>query len=315
LGGQGESFNYLKRHAWQLTVGYRRLTADEWFVGSQNRPDLAPHGEPLNFEIHTVDLNATFALTERFNVTLTVPFVSGTVSASIWPDGLRHTQSSSGLGDVSLVGSVWLGNPATHPDGNVALGAGVKAATGSNTVSSPFYTTSGPVPFTAIQGLEPGDGGWGLILQAQAYRKVFRRAFAYVSGSYLISPRGVSGVSARSPGDSSWSVPDVYSGRLGLAYALWPDEGISVSLGGRIDGLPVHDVVGGGDNGFRQPGYVIFADPGVAVTRGSEAFTLSVPVRLHANRLRNTLEWAGGKPGGGGDFAKVLVFLGYVHRF
>ena len=315
MGGQGESFNYLKRHGWQLSVGYRRLSADDWFVGSQNRPDLSPHGEPLNFEIHTVDVSATFAVTERFNVTLSVPFVSGRFSAKIWPDGIRHTQTSSGLGDLSLVGSAWLFNPRTHPEGNVSLGAGVKAKTGSNTVSTPYYTATGEVPFTAHQGIEPSDGGWGLILQAQAYQKVFRKAYAYVSGSYLISPRALSGVAARFPGDVSWSVPDIYSGRLGLAYALWPDQGISVSLGGRIDGLPVHDVVGGGDNGFRQPGYVIFADPGVAVTRGSEAFTLSVPVRLRANRLRNTLEWAGGKPGGGGDFAKVVVFLGYVHRF
>jgi hypothetical protein len=210
---------------------------------------------------------------------------------------------------------VWLQNPATHSEGNVALGVGVKAPTGSNTVSSPYYTATGSVPFTAHQGIEPGDGGWGIILQAQAYRKVFSRAFAYFSGSYLLSPRAVSGVAARFPGDSSWSVPDIYSARLGLAYALWPDEGISVSFGGRIDGLPVHDLAGGGDNGFRQPGYVIFVDPGVAVARGREAFTLSVPVRVQANRLRNTLEWQGGKPGGGGDFAKAVVFLGYSHRF
>ena len=220
-------------------MGYRRLTADDWFVGAQISPP--PGGEPLNFEIHTVDLNATFAVTERFNLTLTVPFISGKLSAKVWPDGIRHTQSSSGVGDVSLVGSMWLQNPATHSEGNVALGLGVKAATGSNTVSSPYYTATGPVPFTALQGIEPGDGGWGIILQAQAYRKVFRRAFAYASASYLISPRALSGVAARSPGDSSWSVPDIYSGRLGLAYALWPDEGISVSLGGRIDGLPVPD--------------------------------------------------------------------------
>jgi len=294
-------------------VGYRRLTANQWFVGTQISPP--PGGEPVNFEIHTVNLNATFAVTERFDLTLTVPFISGQFSAKVWPDGIRHTQSSSGVGDLSLVASVWLQNPATHSEGNVALGLGVKAATGSNTVSSSYYAATGPVPFTAHQGIQPGDGGWGVIVQAQAYRKLFRRAFAYVSGSYLISPRALSGVAARFPGDSSWSVPDIYSGRLGLAYALWPDQGISVSLGGRIDGLPVHDRVGGGDNGFRQPGYVISIDPGVAVTRGAETFTLSVPVRAHANRLRNTLEWAGGKPGGGGDFAKVLVFLGYSHRF
>jgi hypothetical protein len=313
LGGQGESFQYLRRHGWQLSVGYRRLTADQWFVGTQISPP--PGGEPVNFEIHTVDLNATFAVTERVNVTLTLPFISGRFSAKVWPDGIRHTQSSSGLGDLSLVASAWLQNPATHSEGNGALGVGVKAPTGSNTVSSPYYTASGPVPFTAHQGIEPGDGGWGIILQAQAYQKIFRRAFAYVSGSYLISPRALSGVAARFPGDVSWSVPDIYSGRLGLAYALWPDEGISISLGGRIDGLPVHDLVGGGDDGFRQPGYVILVDPGLAVARGQEAFTLSVPVRVHANRRRNTLEWRSGTPGGGGDFAKVLVFLGYSHRF
>src|SRR5437870_12419534 len=115
---------------------------------------------------------------------------------------------------------MWLQNPATHSQGNVALGVGVKTATGSNTVSSPYYTATGPVPFTALQSIEPGDGGWGIILQAQAYRKVFPRAFAYVASSYLICPRALTGVAARSSGISSWSVPDVYSRRLRLRYRL-----------------------------------------------------------------------------------------------
>ena len=82
-----------------------------------------------------------------------------------------------------------------------------------------------------------------------------------------------------------------------------------------LSAISADDRVGGGDDGFRQPGYVIFVDPGVAVARGRETFTLSVPVRVRANRQRNTLEWQSGKPGGGGDFAKALVFLGYSHRF
>jgi hypothetical protein len=305
----------LKRHAWRLTVGYRRLTADDWFVGDQLRLDLVPGGQPLNFAIHSVDLSVTFAVSDRVNVAVTVPFVSGHLAANIWPDSLRHTQSAAGLGDMSLVGSVWLLNPSTHANGNIALGVGVKAATGSNTESTPYYYRDSVVPFTAHQGIQPGDGGWGVIVQAQAYRKVFTKAFAYFSGSYLISPRALSGVAARRPGDLSWSVPDTYSGRLGLAYALWPDQGISVSLGSRIDGLTVRDLVGGGDDGFRQPGYVIYVDPGVALTSGREAFTLSVPVRAYANRERNTLEWQSGRPGGGGDFAKVVIFLGYSHQF
>jgi hypothetical protein len=314
LGGQGESFNYLRRHEWLLTVGYRRLTADEWFVGAAIRPDLAPGGEPLHFKIHTVDLNATFAVTDRFSLTLSIPYISGSFSAKIWPDGLRHTQSASGLGDLSVLGNVWLFDPLTHARGNIALGAGLKTSTGSNTVGAPYYTASGTVPFTAHQAIEPGDGAWGFIVQAQAYGRLLPRTYAYFSGSYLISPRGLSGVAARFPGDSSWSVPDIYSGRLGLAYSLWPAQGVSVSLGGRLDGLPVHDLVGGGDNGFRQPGYVIFIDPGASVTRGFGTFSLNVPVRVHANRLRNTFDLATGRHGGG-DFAKVVLFASYSRRF
>src|SRR5206468_8583423 len=40
-----------------------------------------------------------------------------------------------------------------------------------------------------------------------------------------------------------------------------------------------------------------------------------VPVRVRGKRQRNTEEWQSGQAGGGGDFAKALVFLGYSHRF
>src|SRR2546428_10299176 len=36
----------------------------------------------------------------------------------------------------------------------------------------------------------------------------------------------------------------------------------------RSDGIPYHDLIGGGDEGFRRPGHVMFLDPGVALTRG-----------------------------------------------
>ena len=33
------------------------------------------------------------------------------------------------------------------------------------------------------------DGGWGVILQAQAFQNVARNTFSYFQGSYLVSPR------------------------------------------------------------------------------------------------------------------------------
>jgi hypothetical protein len=50
------------------------------------------------------------------------------------------------------------------------------------------------------------------------------------------------------------SVPDVYSIRPGFTYEVAPKRGLSASLGTRIDGIPVHDIIGE-SKGFRRPGY------------------------------------------------------------
>jgi len=206
-------------------------------------------------------------------------------------------------------------DPGTHRRGNIAFGLGVKAPTGNNHVMSLSYSANNaPVPFEANQAVQPGDGGWGIILETQAFRQLFERGFGYLSGSYLFSTRTQTDVPIAPGSAQFWSVPDTYSGRLGLAYTLWPDEGLSVSLGGRIDGLPVRDVFGGGDNAVRRPGYVIYLDPGFALTRGRDNLTLSVPLRLRANRQQSVLEQQNNQHNGGG-FAKFLIFAGYSRRF
>src|SRR3989454_11566939 len=75
-----------------------------------------------------------------------------------------------------------------------------------------------------------------------------------------------------------WSVPDVYSGRVGLMYGLLPEQGLSVSLGGRIDGIPYHDLVGGGDDGFRRPGHVVFLEDRKSTRLNSSHLVISYAV-------------------------------------
>ena len=97
--------------------------------------------------------------------------------------------------------------------------------------------------------------------------------------------------------------------------------GLSLSLGGRIDGVPVRDLLGGSDTSFRRPGYAVYVEPTVAVTmmrvpfalRG-HTFSLSVPVAVDQNRQASTLDMVSARHGGG-DFARFLVFLGYTRRF
>ena len=124
LGGQGElQMTDLAAHGWSIAVGYRHLHADQLFVGTL----LVPTTQPLIINLHSVDVTASYAVTDRFSVSLTVPFVSGTQSR-FYADSARHVVSAFGLGDVSLVGNAWLLDPRKHA-GNIALGVGVKAAT------------------------------------------------------------------------------------------------------------------------------------------------------------------------------------------
>jgi hypothetical protein len=102
--------------------------------------------------------------------------------------------------------------------------------------------------------------------------------------------------------------------RAGLGFAFWPTLGMSANLGARIDGQPVRDLIGGGDAGFRRPGYSVAVDPGLALTLGPNEITLSAPVRVAANRQASVLDRSTGKHGGG-DFASSLIFIGYSVRY
>jgi len=109
-------------------------------------------------------------------------------------------------------------------------------------------------------------------------------------------------------------VPDVYTGRLGMSYGLLPEQGVSVSLGGRVDGIPYHDLIGKSD-GFRRPSVIVFLDPAVALERGPNTFTFSSPIRMFARLASANLLTGPGGSIGSGDLAGVLMFVGYSRRF
>ena len=311
LGGEGQV--YQRGREWQLTLAYRRLTSSEWFVGSEDRSWLAPGGESPVFKVHTVVADVAYSIDERFRVRLSVP-VSTASFSRIWPDKLRHEQTATGIGDVSLVGEAWILRPRTHARGNIGLGIGVKAPTGSHSIGSRSYSATGSVEFPAEQAIQPGDGGWAILLQSQAFQQITERTFAYASGSYMVSPKARTDVRLNPTSPVYWSVPDVYSARAGGAFSVLPDAGLALSLGGRVDGIPVHDLLGGGDDStIKRTAYVVFAEPGVSLARGKGTFTLSVPYRVRVNRQKSLLERRTNGLNGGG-FAKYLIFASYSHR-
>jgi hypothetical protein len=312
LGGQNGQD--VAQHEWQVGVAYRRLTADKWYVGHGEREDLAPFGKPLSLNINSLDLTVRYGLTSRVNAALTLPFSRG-VQRRYYADGQPHSVSASGLGDVNLIANVWLADPVDQPARNLAIGIGVKAPTGNNNSHDDFFTATNTVRAQVDQSIQLGDGGLGLILQTQAYDRIVGSAYGYFSGSYLVSPKkktDVQFVKADGTGSGIFlSVPDVYSARGGFAYTLWPAHGGVGTLGARVDGIPLRDLVGGGDDGFRRPGYSVFADPGLTFAVASGTVTLSVPVRV-AQYFGPDL--TPGHPVGG-DLANHLVFASYTVRF
>src|SRR5215472_5631436 len=152
---------------WEVGVAFRRLSAGQWFVGSQVRESAAPFGQPLLLNIYSLDATITYGVTERVSVTLTVPFSRGTHNR-FYGDGKRHTAESAGLGDISGIANIWLRRPSRESSGNIALGVGVKTNSGNNDVVDNFFLADGSVTKNPVdQSIQLGDGGVGVIFQLQ----------------------------------------------------------------------------------------------------------------------------------------------------
>src|SRR4029453_13100550 len=246
LGVQGTAF--LPAGHFEFGASYRWLRAHDgtFFVGTARTPPppalQPPHGEPIRVDVHTFTLGLAYAVTSQVRLNLLVPFQIGNLSI-VHEDLQRRSQSVTGLGDVSVSGGVWLWNPQTSPAGNLSLGLGIKAPTGSYTNTDWFYTTTGPVQRTVDGSVQPGDGGWGILLDLHGFLQLLPRTVTYLSAFYLLNPKertdvtigtriGLpgSGVGAGTP--YYLSVPDAYSVRGGFSFAVWPAQGLSTNIGG-----------------------------------------------------------------------------------
>jgi hypothetical protein len=311
LGGVGQAYAQSGRE-WQLGLAYRRLASDEFFVGTEEDPSKGPGGQSPEFRIHTFVADVGYAFNDQFRLRLAVPFSTGQVAAYS-PTGARTEQNATGIGDVSLMGEGWLFKPRTHERGNIGFGLGFKAPTGSHKIKTEVPTSTGTADVIADQTIQPGDGGWGILLESQGFHQITERSNAYAYGFYMVSPKAESDVKRAGV---PWSVPDVYSARLGASYDVQQDWGLALSLGGRFDGIPVHDLLGGGDETtVKRSAQILYADPGLSFARGKSTFTLSVPYRLWVNREKSELEQSTPGAVNGGGFAKFLVFASYGSRF
>ncbi len=183
------------------------------------------------------DVSATYAVTKRISLTLELPIQYGSRTNSAEHDGVHvHTMRAAGIGDMRLSANFWLLNTDKHPDQNISLGLGVKAPTGDDAASDYSFRPTGPELRPVDPAIQPGDGGWGIILSGNAFAKLYKNTFAYLNGFYLINPRETNGVHTVNfdvppftHGDKGLmfdSVPDQSMVRGGLAAAIWPKSAV-----------------------------------------------------------------------------------------
>lgn len=314
-----------------LSVGtnYRYFRSFRHFRGTHEEADrVANQTEVVNFS-HALDLNLSYAVTQRAYATMTVPYVTN-IRSSLYEHGReeRHNSVSRGLADARVGLGYWLVTPSAVSGTAAAVGFGVKIPTGNHKSTDVFYNVGvdgHPEVRPVDQSIQPGDGAVGFTVDFQIYRQLGAGWSLFGNGFYLLNPREMNGVrtfrETLSPileNESVMSVPDQFSVRLGTSYA--PEEQpVSASLGLRYEGVPVTDLVGG-SLGFRRPGNVFSVEPGVSYMLGSVAVNVSVPFALRRNRPQSVTDQATqqvtGEPrNGDAAFADYLVNVGFTYRF
>jgi hypothetical protein len=302
---------------WQLGLGYRRFKSDRHFVGSREI-DLPRHLVVENIS-NFYDLFAERSVSDRVSLSLVLPFVASQRRAAYEHDDIhRYATHANGLADIRLTAYAWLFKPETSERGNLRIGVGLKLPTGDYDAQDNFHSKTGVVRRAVDQSIQPGDGGYGVTLEASGFAELASHLRAYIGGFYLLNPEEENGVLTDVAGDNPYfrtmSITDQYMARAGLICHADPQKSLSAGLGVRVEGVPATDLVGGNE-GFRRPGYTVSIEPGISISWGSWDAAFAIPVAIYRNRVPDlTGTWEGrGRSPGDASFADYMITASIVH--
>jgi hypothetical protein len=329
---------------WQVGTNYRYFKSFRHFKGDEEQFDrFVKQNQVINYS-NTVEFSASYGLNTRWQLNIGVP-LSYTDRSSYYEHGgqtptfagVRKTYTSAGLGDARIGASRWLWNPASHTKRNLSLGAALKLPSGNWNAQDSFYNilvndaqtglSSRKTLYRPVdQSMQLGDGGLGLILDMQGFWEVNEGLYIYGNAFYLFNPRGVNGTltnrSATVAGkvytnEYMCSVPDQYAARVGV-LSQSRMLGLSFSWGARLEGIPVKDIIGE-SLGFRRPGYIVSAEPGVTYMKGKTTYNLNVPIAMYRMREQSVTDKqiqdaSGIARNGDAAFADYLISFGVTYR-
>ncbi len=310
LRGSGSA--YMSAHpdeesaqGWVFTSSLRYFKSYKHYSGTtENIARLTDGTNVINHQA-TIDLSLVRIFDNRWSMLIDAPIEANSRS-SLYEHGLvngayikkeRHTMHTFGLGDARLAVYRWMFSPATHKKYNVQLGLGIKFATGDYNAQDYWYNV-GPGGTKVLrpvdQSIQLGDGGTGFTVEANTFYNLTKHLNAYGNFYYLSNPREQNGtrtfretLAPSLANEAICSVPDQYMARVGFTYTA--KSGFSASLGGRVEGIPVNDLIGGSGD-FRRPGFVVSAEPAVNYSLHKINIFASLPFALVRNRLQSVTD-------------------------
>ena len=303
-------------HGLTITTGYRVYNSFRHYIGTVYQVQRQTQHSAVVNHVNLFELDLNYQLTPRLSLIASVPGMEAT----------RHGQSSplnvyrsGGIGDVTVGVQSWIFRPPTENHGNVSISAQLKLPTGINDAKGYKINSNGTTTLEPFdESVQPGDGTWGFSLATEAYHPVIWKTSAYFTGSWLFSPQDTTGVLTfrPAPGEGVVSATDQYLWRGGFSRPVTGVHlvrGLALSIGGRMEGVPVRDAFGKSD-GFRRPGYVISIEPGMMYERSRYTFYASGPWAMERNRKTSVTDIAN-HTHGDAAFADYTVIAGLSRSF
>lgn len=301
---------------WNVTFTGRNSTADHHYNGTVYQVQRQTEQTYVVNRQNSMTATVAYQLTNRISLNAGIPFVEaswGIPSPRTGGPAARANENARGIGDITSLARFAVVNPASGRSWNLMVGGGVKFPTGDNSATDVFPDNQG------LNNLErhvdisvnPGDGGWGIILDLQGYKQLGRFT-TFGSGTWLANPKDTGaptrGTLVTATATNFNTVSDQFVFRTGTAVAL--TEHISASIAWRMEGVPRYDVIGD-SHGFRRPGVEMYWEPGVTFTSGRHSVSFNVPVGYYYNRFTNPYT----KSPGDSTFPEYVNIATYSLRF
>jgi hypothetical protein len=301
---------YLGSGRWQLTIGYRHQFSFRHFVGPVEQVYRQQNHTQVMNKINLFNIDLSYQATPRWSLAVDVPVLFATRRGQNSP----YTLAAQGVGDILITARSWVWRPPTESAANVAVGFGVMLPTGRSNVQNTVNNGTEVVTMPVDYSIQPGQGGWGIVAQAQAFKAV-KKAVMYFNASYIATPQNTNHTcrGERSPLTACNSISDEYLAEAGIAYPIRQVRGLALTFGPRDEGVPVRDIFGQ-SYGFRRPGFAVSLEPGFEYSRGRSIYTFSVGKALYRTRERSVPDIASGRHGDAA-FADWVWLANYTCRF